>query len=49
MGRNIGIGFCLALFVALVFGLTIAKVSSGGKLQAFDHVVRPELIPEDSQ
>ncbi|MET4101046.1 hypothetical protein ABIE58_000462 [Roseovarius sp. MBR-78] len=27
-GRNLGLGLVLALFVALVFGLTIAKVSN---------------------
>ncbi|WP_172328085.1 hypothetical protein [Mangrovicoccus sp. HB161399] len=42
-GRNLGVGLCLACFVALVFGLTVAKVSGGGATQAFDHVVRPEL------
>ncbi|MCB2135659.1 MAG: hypothetical protein KDE08_06895 [Rhodobacteraceae bacterium] len=26
-GRNLGLGIALALFVALVFGLTIVKVS----------------------
>ncbi len=26
-GRNLGLGLTLAIFVALVFGLTIAKVS----------------------
>lgn len=26
-GRNLGLGLVLALFVALVFGLTLAKVS----------------------
>ncbi len=42
-GRNLGVGLCLVGFVALVFGLTVAKVSGGGPKQAFDHVVRPEL------
>lgn len=27
-GRNLGLGLVLGLFVALVFGLTIAKVSN---------------------
>ncbi|WP_138465421.1 hypothetical protein [Poseidonocella sp. HB161398] len=45
-GRNLGVGLCLAAFVALVFGLTLAKVSGGGGTQAFDHVVRPELAQE---
>ncbi|MDF1717336.1 MAG: hypothetical protein P1U75_11795 [Antarcticimicrobium sp.] len=28
-GRNLGVGLLLAGFVAIVFGLTIAKVTSG--------------------
>ena len=28
-GRNLGVGLVLAAFIAIVFGLTIAKVSSG--------------------
>lgn len=28
-GRNVGLGVVLGSFVALVFGLTIAKVTSG--------------------
>ncbi len=28
-GRNLGVGLVLAGFVAIVFGLTIAKVTSG--------------------
>ncbi|WP_198654746.1 hypothetical protein [Albibacillus kandeliae] len=28
-GRNLGLGLVLAAFVAIVFGLTIAKVTSG--------------------
>ncbi len=29
-GRNLGVGLMLAAFIALVFGLTVAKVTSGG-------------------
>lgn len=29
MGRNLGLGLVLAAFVAVVFGLTVAKVSGG--------------------
>jgi hypothetical protein len=41
--RNLGLGIVLGAFVALVFGLTIAKVSRGDPMEAFDHVLRPEL------
>ena len=43
-GRNIGIGLLLVGFVAIIFGLTVVKVQHLGAIQAFDHVVRPELI-----
>lgn len=47
--RNVGLGLVLACFVALVFGLTVVKVMNLGKMQAFDHVVRPELIPAEPE
>jgi len=46
LGRNVGVGLTLVAFIALVFGLTIAKVSGGGSIQAFDHAYRPALDPE---
>lgn len=45
--RNIGLAAVLVGFIALVFGLTIAKVQSGGALQAFDHSYRPALDPDN--
>lgn len=47
-GRNLGLGLVLVAFVALVFGLTVVKVTRGDPMQAFDHVVRPELAPADA-
>jgi len=44
-GRNLGVGLVLVGFAAVVFGLTVAKVSTLGPIQGFDHVVRPELVP----
>ena len=41
--RNLGLGLTLAFFVAIVFGLTVVKVTRGDTMQAFDHVARPEL------
>lgn len=32
-GRNLGLGLVLATFVALVFGLTIVKVSRQGPME----------------
>ena len=50
-GRNIGVGLLLAGFIAIVFGLTVVKVLQLGDLRSFetfDHVVRPQLIPDTS-
>ncbi|MGL4311745.1 MAG: hypothetical protein ACRCSU_14805 [Paracoccaceae bacterium] len=45
-GRNLGIGLLLAGLVAIVFGLTVVKVTRGDPMQAFDHVARPEMMPQ---
>ena len=45
LGRNLGVAFTLAAFIALVFALTVVKVTRGDPMQAFDHVVRPEMAP----
>lgn len=47
-GRNLGIGLLLAGLVAIVFGLTVVKVTRGDPMQAFDHVARPEMMPQHS-
>lgn len=41
--RNVGLGVTLVAFVALVFALTVVKVTRGDPMQGFDHTVRPEL------
>lgn len=43
--RNLGVGLSLLAFVAVVFGLTIAKITEGDPTQGFDHVLRPEMLP----
>lgn len=48
-GRNLGLGIVLAGFVALVFGLTVVKVSNGGNMEAFDHTARPALAEQAGQ
>jgi len=48
-GRNLGVGLTLLAFVAVVFGLTLAKVGGDGPVQGFDHVLRPEMLPEGGQ
>lgn len=41
--RNIGVGLTLVGFIAVVFALTVVKVTRGDPMQAFDHVARPEM------
>jgi hypothetical protein len=47
--RNLGVGIVLAAFVALVFALTVVKVTKGDPMQAFDHQQRPELAVEEKK
>ncbi|MEM9477475.1 MAG: hypothetical protein AAFY77_08840 [Pseudomonadota bacterium] len=44
LSRNVGLGVVLVGFVAVIFGLTVAKVSNNGAVEGFDHVVRPSLL-----
>lgn len=49
-GRNIGLGVILLALVGIVFGLTVVKVLQLGDIgafEAFDHSVRPQLIPAE--
>lgn len=46
-GRNIGLALVLAGFVALVFGLSVAKIRQGDLMQAFDHRPRASVLPAD--
>lgn len=43
--RNLGVGLALAAFIALVFALTVVKVTNGTSMQGYDHVVQPEMAP----
>jgi hypothetical protein len=44
-GRNLGVGLLLVAMVAIVFALTVVKVTRGVPLKGFDHVLEPELAP----
>ncbi len=44
--RNILLGLVLGSFVALVFGITMVKLSEGQMLEAFNHTARPSLVQE---
>ncbi|SDD23648.1 hypothetical protein SAMN05421538_101179 [Paracoccus isoporae] len=47
--RNLGLLVVLIGFAALVFALSVVKVSTGGgaALEGYDHQVRPSLLPRD--
>ena len=47
-GRNLGVALLLGGFVALVFALTVVKVTRGDPMQGYDHSVRPEMMPENA-
>lgn len=49
LGRNVGVGVTLALFIVLVFALTVVKVTRGDPMQGFDHSVRPEMVTPDTE
>ncbi|MFE3835555.1 hypothetical protein [Pseudogemmobacter sonorensis] len=46
-GRNVGVAVVLVGFVALVFALTVVKVTRGDPMQAYDHSLRPEMLPAE--
>ncbi len=44
---NIVLGLILAIFVMLIFSVTVVKLSNGDKMQAYDHVLRPEMLTDE--
>ena len=44
---NIVLGLILAIFVMLIFSITVVKLSNGDKMQAYDHVLRPEMLTDE--
>lgn len=45
--RNIGLLVVLLAFVALVFGLSVVKITQGDMMEAFDHQPRNSVLPLD--
>lgn len=43
--RNLGVGLLLLAFVALVFALTVVKVTRGDPMKGFDHTMEPASTP----
>ena len=49
-GRNFGVFALLIGFIAIIFGLTVVKVLQLGdaaQFEKFDHVARPQIIPQE--
>ncbi len=44
---NIALGLILAIFVMLIFSVTVVKLSNGDRMQAYDHVLRPEMLKDE--
>ncbi len=45
--RNIGLLVVLLAFVALVFALSVVKVTQGDMMQGYDHRPRASALPKD--
>jgi hypothetical protein len=44
--RNVGLGITLGVLIAVVFGLSLVKITTVGPVEGYDHVVRPGLTEE---
>jgi drug/metabolite transporter superfamily protein YnfA len=47
--KNLWLGLIMVSLVVLIFLVTLVKLASGNKMQAFDHTIRTELISEGEQ
>lgn len=43
--RNVGVALTLVAFIAVVFGLTVAKIRQGSLMEGFDHQPRASALP----
>ena len=41
--RNVGLGLTLAALIAVLFGLSVVKITTVGPVEGYDHVARPPL------
>lgn len=48
-GRNFGVLAALLGFIVIVFLITLVKVREGGFSEGFDHVLRPQLVPGQTE
>ncbi len=42
--RNVGLGLTLVALIAVLFGLSVVKITSVGPIEGYDHVARPALV-----
>ncbi|RCW88961.1 hypothetical protein [Paracoccus lutimaris] len=45
--RNLGLLAVLLAFVALVFGLSVVKITQGDMMEGYDHRPRASVLPQD--
>ena len=45
--RNVGLAVVLGAFVALVFGLSVVKITNGDMMQGYDHRPQSSMLPRD--
>ena len=45
--RNLGLLAVLLAFVALVFGLSVVKITQGDMMQGYDHRPQASVLPRD--
>lgn len=45
LSRNRGVGLTLGAVVAIIFAVTIVKLTHGQSMEGFDHTFRPSLLP----
>ena len=43
--RNVGLGLTLGAIVALVFAVTVVKLTEGQMIKGYDHVIDRDLLP----
>lgn len=48
-GRNTAVLLILLAFVVMIFAVTIVKMQNGASMEAFDHTVRPSILPRVDQ
>jgi hypothetical protein len=47
--KNTWLGVIMGCLVAVIFLVTIAKLATGDKMQAFDHSLRPEMVESENE